>query len=361
MKKILGVTAISLISILLLSFAAFAESPEKLNVWFGNVSIGTNTSTDGALIGAYENGVLDKTFVTGSNINNAYLIGTECDAGNTMFLKVWGINATWQTCANYLVNSTNLSVSLVASGGTCYYTSACASNYRCCSGATDINDGTTAGSCTSACSSGVVDTGGTGGGSGGSSGGGGGLSSQTTSAQNLAAGATGTFNITKTDLLVNQLDLQVINAVASMKITVMASIKPSAAPLPISAAKGKVIKYLSIISTSTSSNIKSAKIKFSVPVSYYAANELDYTTTKLLRWNNGAWETLDIKFVSTDGISYVFEATFTGLSVFAIVADLSDSAGALELLDLIRDFYAGESSYTAFQLLDRIRAFYGGQ
>ncbi|MFH1182202.1 MAG: PGF-pre-PGF domain-containing protein, partial [Candidatus Woesearchaeota archaeon] len=93
----------------------------------------------------------------------------------------------------------------------------------------------------------------------------------------------------------------------------------------------------------------------------YSASGLDYKTTKLLRWKNNAWETLDTKLVSTDGVNYVFEATLQGLSVFAVVAESVPGGNALQLLDMIREFYAGKSSYTALQLLDKIRAFYGGQ
>jgi PGF-pre-PGF domain-containing protein len=360
-KKLLALPSF-LIVFSLLSLIALAQ-PEKVNIWIGNVTIGTNSSTDGAIVGGYENGVLgaDGTTTVGSGgVSGEYRLDVQCTAGNTMFLKVWGINATWQTCSNNFLNYTNLSVSLVASGGTCYYDSACSGNNVCCSGGSQVNDGTTAGTCSSSCAAAAPAPTGGGGGGGGGAGGVVPPVSETTAPQNVVAGGTGEFSITKEELLVTKVEVKVKDAVSNAKVTVREASKPAAAPVPITVAQGKVHKYLSITTTVSAASIEEVKISFSVPKLWFITNDLDHTTTQLVRYKNQAWEELETTLVGSDDGNYLFEATSPGLSTFAVIAKNQEKLTAIQLLDLIREFYAGTSPFTALQLLDKIRAFYGG-
>jgi PGF-pre-PGF domain-containing protein len=199
-----------------------------------------------------------------------------------------------------------------------------------------------------------------GGSGGGSSGGGGGIAAlQTTSSQNIAGGSTGNFVITNSNLLVTGIAIDVVDAVTGAKVTVMVTFKPAGAPAPIDSALGSTYKYLSITSTVPSSGIESAKISFSVPMSWFSSNGFDQASTQLMRWANGAWQPLSTKLLGSSNGNYNFEAVSPGFSTFAVVA--SNGSGVMQLLDIIREFYAGTSSYTALQILDKIRAFYGGQ
>jgi PGF-pre-PGF domain-containing protein len=207
-----------------------------------------------------------------------------------------------------------------------------------------------------------ADCGTTSGGSG--SGGGGGSSvaaSETTPPQNIPAGSTGNFVITDSDLFVSGIALEVTDAETGAKVTIRITYRPSGAPAPIDSAIGSTFKYLSISSSVKPSGLKSAEISFSVPMSWFSANGLDQTSVKLMHWSDGAWQPLSTTLLGSSKGNYNFKATSPGLSTFAIVANSASGGSALQLLDMIRQFYAGKSTYTALQLLDSIRAFYGGQ
>ena len=44
--------------------------------------------------------------------------------------------------------------------------------------------------------------------------------------------------------------------------------------------------------------------------------------------------------------------------MMSISGKASEKLTAFQLIDIIRDFYAGKSAYTAFDIIDKIRAFY---
>ncbi|MBI2549592.1 hypothetical protein HYV83_00235 [Candidatus Woesearchaeota archaeon] len=164
--------------ILILSLSLFlslsVSAQEKINTFIGNATIGgapANGSVVDAFIGSASSPAA--SYTVGSEPDSVgsgrYILDFECASGSVAFLKVWGINATWRTCSNILINNTNLSVSLVANDGTCSYSNACSSTV-CCSGTTQVNSSTSSGTCKSTCAATTTtDTGG-----GGSSGGGGG-------------------------------------------------------------------------------------------------------------------------------------------------------------------------------------------
>ncbi|MBI2143947.1 hypothetical protein HYU17_02230 [Candidatus Woesearchaeota archaeon] len=156
-KKIALVALVLALS-LIFSLVALGQ-PADLNSFRGNVSIGGSSSASG--------GAVVEAFIGGaSSAADSYTVGTtfplpeysmdiSCGAGSTAFLKVWGINATTQTCSNLLVNYTNMSVSLVANDGACSYANACSSGF-CCSGSTAINTSSGSGVCqAAACGTGI--------------------------------------------------------------------------------------------------------------------------------------------------------------------------------------------------------------
>ncbi|MBI2581182.1 hypothetical protein HYV85_05265 [Candidatus Woesearchaeota archaeon] len=144
---------------LFLSLSAYAEQYEKLNTFTGNVTIGGSYAYNGAVIDAFigSSSSPAKSYTIGSsNLGENYSVDFECNAGSTVFLKVWGINATHQTCTNYLANYTNLSVSLTANDGSCSYANGCSSGI-CCSGDTAVNSSTSSGVCqAAACGAGIT-------------------------------------------------------------------------------------------------------------------------------------------------------------------------------------------------------------
>ncbi|HIG98506.1 TPA: hypothetical protein HA231_03735 [Candidatus Woesearchaeota archaeon] len=160
---------------LLLSSVAFAASSANLNTFLGNVTISGSFAKGGSVVDAFIGSASSpiRSYTVGSaNVLPAnFTVDLPCNAGSTVFLKVWGINATTQACVNQNVNFTNLSVSLVATDGACSYSNGCSSGI-CCSGTAQVNSSTSSGTCKSTCAAASTDTGG--GFSGSSSGGGGG-------------------------------------------------------------------------------------------------------------------------------------------------------------------------------------------
>ena len=128
-------------------------------------------------------------------------------------------------------------------------------------------------------------------------------------------------------------------------------------------AKGstKVYKYLSLTKVNIkSSDIGKAVIKFEVTTAWLNANGIDPNSVKLNRYTNNQWVALPTKQVSAvDSTAYAYEAETPDFSTFAISGEKkAEKLTAFQLIDVIRDFYAGTSSYTAFGIIDLIRGFY---
>ncbi|MEK6853833.1 MAG: hypothetical protein AABX60_00735, partial [Nanoarchaeota archaeon] len=159
----------------LLSFISLsASAQEKVNIFRGNVTIGGSSAPNGVVIDAFIGGASSpaESYTIGSlDTGVNYTLDFECNAGSSAFLKVWGINASNQTCTKELLNYTNLSVSLRANDASCSYSNGCSSGI-CCSGTTQVNSSTSSGTCKSTCAAAAAAD--TGGGSGGGGGGGGG-------------------------------------------------------------------------------------------------------------------------------------------------------------------------------------------
>ncbi len=137
--------------LVLLSLSASAQ-PANINSFTGNVSIGASSaSASGAVVEAFigSSSTADKSYTVGSRPDavgaGRYILDFECSSGSIAFLKVWGINATWQTC-NTLTNETNLSVSLTANDASCSYSNGCSSGF-CCDSSTQINTSGGSGVC----------------------------------------------------------------------------------------------------------------------------------------------------------------------------------------------------------------------
>lgn len=468
--------ALSLITLslllVLLSFGVAAQV-EKVNIFKGNVSIGGSSSASGgavveAFIGSSSSAA--ESYTVGSLFGAPeYAVDFSCDAGNIAFLKVWGINATWQACANSLTNYTNLSVSLVADYGACSYANACSGGY-CCSGATAVNQSAGSGLCQAvACGTGITlpsfalsaasittaqtvnftinitnqlrnnitsanftlvtgstvisrnftipsssrnqnisykifassetaaagtynitavqvndngsianvtivtnmnftvtavpaattDTGG-GSSSSGSGGGGVALPSETSTAVTVSGPVTTEVSFTKSaDLAVLGIELETTAdaAISSGQVKVSETTVSKATAAIIETSTSKVYKYLSITKINIKeSDIKNAKVKFEIPATWLTENSIGPSTVKLNRLVDDKWVVLTTSLVSSGNGKYVYEAETPGFSVFAVSGEQKFTA--FQVIDAIREFYAGSSKYTAFGIIDLIRAFY---
>lgn len=162
---------------LLFSLPALAQT--DINIFKGNVSIGGSGSTvNGAVVEAFSGSTLASSYTIGSlNIQpHNYSLSFQCTSGTAITLKVWGISGPGQTCNNLLINTTNISVSLIADGSACSWANGCAGGF-CCSGASSINSSSGSGTCASSACTAATSPGGSS--SSGGGGGGGGASTTT--------------------------------------------------------------------------------------------------------------------------------------------------------------------------------------
>ncbi len=217
----------------------------------------------------------------------------------------------------------------------------------------------------SACPTGAV-TPPSGGGGGGGGGGGAAVAvsatSQTINTGAVAAGGTASAEFTAEDLGVTDIKITVKQAVTASSVTVVnqgssRGIATNAITAAEAAGNMAVYSYLKItVGKISNTNIEKATVKFKVP----KTAGYDPSTVELRRYDSSkkVWSSLPTKFTSEVGGYYYFEAETTSFSIFAVVGKLSVTM--MELLDMVREFYAGTSPYTMMELLDSIRAFYGG-
>ncbi|MBI2145671.1 hypothetical protein HYU18_05130 [Candidatus Woesearchaeota archaeon] len=163
-SSVSGFILLSFTLYLVLSLTAFAADSSNLNTFVGNVTIGGSYAANGvvvdAFIGSASSPATGGSYIVGSKnifpVN--FTMDFACTAGSTVFLKVWGINASTQTCINgQLQNFTNLSVSLTANDGACSYANACSGGSCCSGGITAVNSSTSSGVCQAvACGTGIT-------------------------------------------------------------------------------------------------------------------------------------------------------------------------------------------------------------
>jgi len=360
--------------ILILSFlVVICPNALGLQSWIGNVTIGSNTSTNGAKVDIYVN---SGTVITDSGFRNSMRVGdasvdtfylldvASANIGDNVFIKVWGINATevqtYTSTGDDVTVRTglNISINLSSDNEVCTYSSGCSGGF-CCSGATQIDDGSASGTCVSiACTTGGGVTGG-GGTSGGSAPAGG---SQTVTVGTVAAGTSKTVIFSRAPGGIMNIALSVKSTLTGVQLKISdISSNPGVAKDALSSDKGGVYKYLNIKPTKLPNDeIEIAVIRFKVLKSWYVNNGYKASTTELRREVDGEWESLPTKKTGEDGAYYFFEAESPGFSKFAVIAKTSAEMTAFEIIDTIKNFYKGESAYTAFEIIDIIKGFYAG-
>lgn len=114
-----------------------------------------------------------------------------------------------------------------------------------------------------------------------------------------------------------EISVDVNNKANSVEIKVT---KTDAAPATVTkSVEGKVYQYIEIKHDKLAdSNIKSAKVKFTVTKKWFNDNLVSRSNVVLKRYSNGEWSDMPTTFVSEDTAEVTFEAELPGLSVFAI-------------------------------------------
>lgn len=358
--------------------------------WYGTVTIGTNTSTNGAAVEAF----IGTTVKAGTNVgefsSGYYLLNVDGNTGDYVTFKVYGVNATQGDQAWTLEGRTlNLNMTPVANGTVCSYNASCSSGmcvdgYCCnswCAGecdrcdvsgrlgtCTDVNGycSNTASSCYCsggscvACASGYTCSSYTceapsGGGTGGG-GGGGGVTSETEIISSMPAGSTTTATFSESSALnIQEIALTVANPVTDVQIKVEKSAKPVESNVAIGG-DGAVYDYLKITKSNIQdSDISGVKIKFKVKKSWVNENAIDPATITLKKLIGSDWIAQPTVKLSGDTEYYYFETSATGFSYFVITGEKKSDFWTI--VDLINTYYKG-GAVTFWELIAKIDAFY---
>ncbi len=116
-----------------------------------------------------------------------------------------------------------------------------------------------------------------------------------------------------------ELEIIVNNDLLDIEITVeLLDTKPSSVETP---AETIIYKYLDISVNFDDEDIDEANIDFSVPSTWISQNNIDKETVILLHYTNGAWEELETTFIEEKDNEYLYEATTSSFSYFAITAE----------------------------------------
>ncbi len=399
----------TLLFILSLVVAAVAVSAAP-GVWWGFVKItnssGNNLSAEaGTVVDVYVNGIWKSNTTAYMGPFPGYYVATASgNTGDSVTFRIWGSapdNTTAEVWTEGLHPGSdygqwfNLTFTAIANSAACNHSKACTGGY-CCSGATEIRQAApysgTAGTCQASACSASSSSSSSGGSSGGgsssssssssstSSGGGGGSAAVTETSTvpgTVSADSTATFSFAKAaDTGIATIEVTTSSTAAAVtgpQITVRETTLAAGSPTAgVSASGGSgvapkanqevVFQYLTITKANIQdADIKSAKVKFQVAKSWVSQNSIDHTTVSLKRLVGSAWTKQPTKFVKEDANYYHYEAEVPGFSTFAITGEQKAApTTAFGIIDTIRGFYAGKSSYTAFDIIDIIRKFYSG-
>jgi len=177
----------------------------------------------------------------------------------------------------------------------------------------------------------------------------------------IAAGTLVTMPVNTPNIPITNMKVTVNNEATNVKITVA---ELTGTPSDMTLLSGNVNKYMEIYTSGlTGGDIGSVEIEFRVEKSWFTSVGIGEGDIALYRFTNGAWTQLATEVVSSDSEYVYFKSTSPGLSYFTIAEKGAAPSGlytAFEIIDFIKEFYAGTSSYTAFEIIDIIKAFYGG-
>lgn len=282
---------------------AIASNGTIVEVFINNAS----TPASGVTIGQ---GILTDVTPQGR-----YVISFEANSGDNVTFKVNGAplasmngtntSAQTITAGQIIVENFNLSVNKSADGASCTYAAGCSGGF--------CNSNVCASSAPSTTTT-TTTSGGGGGGGGGAA-----VAQQTVTIPVVATNTPVTATFSDQTLGVQSIELTSLAAALNAAVTVKESSRPALAPSPVSAT-GFVYKYLDITST-LSTSISSAKIKFSITKAWVTANNIDVNTITLSRLVNNVWVKLPAAKISETSTLINFEATSLGLSIFVITGE----------------------------------------
>ncbi len=97
-------------------------------------------------------------------------------------------------------------------------------------------------------------------------------------------------------------------------------------PTDVPSVPGTVLSYMEIKVGTSVSNLGESTLTFNIKKSDFRLKNLDPSTVRMMRYADGAWQTLTTTMEFEDLSTYTFEATTPGFSYFAIVGDEFEAA-----------------------------------
>lgn len=148
----------------------------------------------------------------------------------------------------------------------------------------------------------------------------------------IAAKTESNFSIGSKELAVTAMKIKVTKAVTNVKIT---ATKLDARPSRlVSDAPGVIQQYFEIAKVNISaSDVEKVTVDFKVEKNWVEANKINESTLALHRYNdsNDRWEKLVTSKVSEDSVNSYYQATSSGLSVFAVAGEKKATAPSEQL------------------------------
>lgn len=135
----------------------------------------------------------------------------------------------------------------------------------------------------------------------------------------LVAGVASVANINDEELGIRTIEITVLNPANDVHVTIT---KLDGQPAEITQEiTGAVERYMEITATNLESeDIDVARVRFTVPKSWIADNNIDRSTIRLHRHADG-WQALDTRPIGEDEDHYVFVADTPGFSTFAVAGE----------------------------------------
>ncbi|MDI6721099.1 MAG: PGF-pre-PGF domain-containing protein [Candidatus Aenigmarchaeota archaeon] len=157
------------------------------------------------------------------------------------------------------------------------------------------------------------------------------------------------------DLKVDEISIDVKEAVSNIQVVVKESSLPSGAPAVVSSDTGAAYKYLEITTNVPSAKIEKAKIKFKVEKSWATSKSVDPNTVALSRYADKKWDKMPTTRTSEDSTFYYYEAETPGFSTFAITGE--KASGFWDIINKINSYYTAKD-VTFWQIIDLINLYY---
>jgi len=143
----------------------------------------------------------------------------------------------------------------------------------------------------------------------------------------IAEGETKTINLTEYVSSLQTIEITAAKSLENVTINITTTSEPDGVTEPTD----EVYLYIVIDIDVEASDISSVNISFEVEKIWLDHHNIDKSTVRLLRYNNGEWEELTTTIVTEDDDYVYYKATTPGFSTFAIVGTPTSTTPTIEI------------------------------